>query len=348
MSRSLSRWQALLLGLVVLLALGLAATGLFAVGSRGWFGSGALTVSSRFAEIRGVEVGTRVRIQGIDAGEVAALEPPQEPGGPVVLRLRLKSDFRHLVRTSARVKIVSEGMIGGKVVEIQPGPKGAADEPAGEGTMLDSVPATELADLMGQAGQTLEALSSGQGSLARLTRDPAAHDTLVAALKQMKETGASIQQVADSMQKLPLVGGYMENPVALLERPNCTRDRRTFAESELFEPGQAILTAAGRDRLDGVAPWLEGMKHKGSEVVVVAYADPSRHGNAQAARILTTRQSEAVCDYLKSKHAIQKMGWFSSRKVTPLGQGLNGPPTPERSPLEPSRVEILVFVPVRD
>ncbi len=64
--------------------------------------------------------------------------------------------------------------------------------------------------------------------------------------------------------------------------------------------------------------------------------------------MLTTAQSKAVCDYLKNKHSIQKMGWFSSRKVTPLGQGLNPPVTPEREPLEPARVEILVFVPVQN
>ncbi len=349
MSRSLSRWQALVLGLVILVALGLAATGLFAVGSRGWFGSNALTVGASFPEVRGVEVGTRVRIQGIDAGEVCALEPPQKPGGPVVLRLKLKSQYRHLVRVHSRVQIVSEGLIGGKVVEVLPAARGETDMPAGEGALLEALPVTELADLVNQAGQTLEELRNGKGSIGRLASDPEAHDNLVAALKQMKETGTSIQQVADGMHKLPLVGGYVENPVGLLERPDCNRDRRVFAETDLFEPGQAILTAQGKSKLDMVAPWLEGMKHKGSEVVVVAYADPASHPNASAAKVLTTRQSEAVCDYLKNKHSVHKMGWFSSnRKVTPLGMGVNPPPTPEREAVEPSRVEILVFVPVRE
>ena len=39
------------------------------------------------------------------------------------------------------------------------------------------------------------------------------------------------------------------------------------------------------------------------------------------------------------------MGWFSSRKVTPLGQGLKPPPLPETDPLPTARVEVLVFVP---
>jgi hypothetical protein len=60
---------------------------------------------------------------------------------------------------------------------------------------------------------------------------------------------------------------------------------------------------------------------------------------------LTQQQSEAVCEYLKKQHAIQKMGWFTSRKVTPLGQGVNPPPTPERDPLPPARIEVIVYVP---
>lgn len=350
MSRSLSRWQGLVLGLVVVLALGLASAGLFAVGSRGWYGSNALTVGAGFQEIRGVEVGTRVRIQGIDAGEVIALEAPARPGGPVVLRLRIRGDYRNLVRKSSRAQIVGEGLIGGKVVEIQPGPPAVgedSDDSVTDGATLASVATAELSDLMANVGQTLETLRTGPGSIAKLTNEPQAHDALVGALHQIKETSASIQQVADGMQRLPLVGGYVENPVAVLEHPNRQRDRRVFAESELFDPGQAILTSYGRTRLDQIAPWLEGMKHKGSEVVVVAYADPAQTTNASAARVLTRQQSEAVCEYLMTKHHVQKMGWFSSRKVTPLGQGLNSPPTPERDNLPPARIEVLVFVPVQ-
>src|SRR5262245_10673184 len=119
-TRSLSRWQALLLGVVVLAGLGLGGFGLFVVGSRVWPGQNDLHVQVGFAEIKGVEVGTRVRIQGIDAGEVERIPPPETPSSPVLLRLRVKGEFRHLVRVSSTVQIVSEGMLGGKVVEIRP------------------------------------------------------------------------------------------------------------------------------------------------------------------------------------------------------------------------------------
>jgi phospholipid/cholesterol/gamma-HCH transport system substrate-binding protein len=342
----LSRWQALILGLTVLTGVSLAVAGLFAVGSRGWFGDDPLHVRVGFREIRGVEVGTPVRIQGIAAGEVVGITPPETPDGPVILRLRLKNQYRRLVRTSSTVQIVGEGMLGGKVLEIHRGPLKAdiADQPAAEDALLESEPSTDLADVLGQVKQTLQGIHNGDGTLGKLAHDPQAYDALLALLQQGRDTMVSIGQSADAVKHMPVVRDYVEDPTNLLVRPNCERNRQYFAESELFEPGRAVLTAQGRERLDGLAPWLEGMKHKGSDVVVVSYAD-ARQTSPALAQTITRQQSEAVCDYLKKQHAIQKMGWFSSRKVTALGQGVRPPLPPERDPLPAARVEVLVFVP---
>lgn len=125
MTRSLSRWQAILLGFVVLTAVVLGTVGLFAAGSRHWV-SDAFPVRVRFEDVRGVDTGTRVQIQGIDAGEVEAIELPDVPGGPVLLRLRLAGKFRSLVRADARVQIGTENLLTGKVLRILPGSAEAA------------------------------------------------------------------------------------------------------------------------------------------------------------------------------------------------------------------------------
>src|SRR5262249_36530237 len=148
----------------------------------------------------------------------------------------------------------------------------------------------------------------------------------------------------ETIKRLPVVRRYVEDPVDLLVRPRCERSRRVFAEEELFEPGRAVLTAQGQRRLDELAPWLDGLKPAGSEIVVVAFADPDK-ASPLPAGALTRHQSEAVVDYLCQQHAVHKMGWFRSRKVTPLGLGVSPPPAPEAEPLPASRVEVVVFVP---
>jgi phospholipid/cholesterol/gamma-HCH transport system substrate-binding protein len=335
MSRSLTRWQALLLGLVTLLGVGLAGAGLFAVGSRQWSGQDAFHVRAGFRDIRGVEVGTRVRVQGVDAGEVEAVNLPTAPSEPVTLRLRLSGRVRHLVRSDATVQIVSEGMIGGKVLEVSPGEAGAG--PVEDDALLASRQSVELADVLAQVDGTLQGVRDGEGALGR---------ELVGALRQTRSTMSSFQQMGEAGKKLPLLRSYITDPQALLVRPDCECNRTVFAEADLFEPGRAVLTESGRQRLDEITPRLNGLlQHDKSDLVVLAFADPRKAANPDAARGVSTVQSEAVCSYLK-KQKVQKAGWWTSRKVAALGLGTDLVPGEEAdAKLPAARVEVRVFVP---
>jgi phospholipid/cholesterol/gamma-HCH transport system substrate-binding protein len=349
MTRSLSRLQALVLGLVVFAGTGLAGVGLFAVGSRGWYGKDTLHVRASFPEVRGVEEGTRVRVQGIEAGEVAGIIAPDGPGNPVLLRLRIKGDYRHLIRKSSRVQIVMEGALGGKVIEIRP-PEQKPGQPApdmslaDEDTLLAGVPSSEVGDVVDNASHALKRL-------------PAMIDEGVNLFKTTRETAArgqktldKIENTVDSAKQLPLVGRAFEGPADILIRERGEWERRVFAEKELFEPGHAVLTAGGRGKLDEVGTWLTKQRHSGSEVVVVAYADPAGKDTADIAKRITRQQSEAALEYLKKNHKVHKLAWYSvmgmaSRRVHALGLGTSGPPKPEKESLPPSRVEVLLYKP---
>jgi phospholipid/cholesterol/gamma-HCH transport system substrate-binding protein len=164
-------------------------------------------------------------------------------------------------------------------------------------------------------------------------------------LAKVEEALTGLQQTIDASKKLPIVRGYVEDPVKLLVRADAERNRKVLAETDLFEAGRAELTAGGRARLDEVGRWMNRLKHPGSDVVIAAYADPGKA--LPAAKEVTRQQAEAVANYLKDKHRVESMGTFSrSRKVTPLGMGAQPAPQPEAG-LPPARVEMLVFVPQR-
>jgi phospholipid/cholesterol/gamma-HCH transport system substrate-binding protein len=335
-SRSLSRWQAALLGLVVLLGLGLGAVGLFLVGSRSWFAGDSFHVRAGFNAIQGVEEGTRVRVQGINAGQVVSIDPPAVPGGPVVLRMRLDGKMRSLIRADASVQIVSEGVIGGKVVEIYPGSPEAA--PVADDAALASRPTTELTQVLDEVKTTLKDVRDGEGAVGK---------ELVGALQQTRATMETFEKTGNAVRKLPLVRSYDKDPHALLDRPGCERVAFVFEEAELFEPGRSALTVAGKKHLDAIADKIKGsLRHDGSDLVVVACADPKSGLSAARARTLTESQSTAVADYLKEQHSVQKAGWVTWRDVTPLGLGTDAYPAELKGPKPaPARVEVLVFVP---
>jgi phospholipid/cholesterol/gamma-HCH transport system substrate-binding protein len=349
-SRSLSRLQALVLGAVVLAGSGLAVAGVFAVGSRGWFGKDALHVRVGFPEVHGVEVGTRVRIQGIDAGEVVRVSLPDLHDGPVILHLRLKGEFRHLVRTDSTVQIVSEGMIGGKVLEIHRGRRGGADGrpapapgPVADDALLASEPSTDLADAVEEVKKAVQGLSEGRGPIGREVLSTVKQTQ--GAVASFQQTMQSAQQVTDAAKTLPWFRNYVKDQQALLIRSNQECNPRAFAEADLFEPGDTTLTARGEQRLSDLVPWLTGLlPHKGAELVVLSYADPGVMPAARA-QAVTDRQAEAVCQYLTGHHAVHKTGWFSSRTVKPLGLGLERPVVGVPANPPPAGVVVLVFVP---
>jgi phospholipid/cholesterol/gamma-HCH transport system substrate-binding protein len=387
-SSSLSRLHAVILGAVVLTGLVLGVFGLFVIGGKNALGSGAFEVSAGFPDIAGVEVGTRVRIQGIDAGEVVAVVTPEAPGGNVLLRMRLAGRVHHLVGADARVQIVSEGLLAGKVVKIIPGSPGAGPVP--DQTVLTAQPTPELTEglaqaterlnrVLGQADETLQGVRRGEGTLGQLVTDKGLYDDLTTTLRQVRagleeirkgegtlgqlvknnelyaETLramqhvpgmiAAVKQDADAIKALPVIRSYVQDPHKELNRPDCMRHRRWLPEDKLFEPGRAVLTAAGRRQLDELAPWVNGIKPKGSEVVVATFA--GRGANPDFAQTLTQKQSEAVCDYLTGYHKVHKTGWwwFSKRSVKPIGCGTSPSPVPEKEPLPAPRIEVLVFVP---
>src|SRR5215212_4459478 len=158
MNRDTGRWRALANAGFVLAILGLAGFGAVQVASRQWRVQKTFPVRADFDSIGGLEAGQRVRVQGIDAGVVEAIVPPTVPGQPVRLVFRLDERLRPLVRADARARIVSEGVVGSKVVEIVPGRADAPALPA-SGLIAAERP-LEMSDLMVEARSSLRRLDA--------------------------------------------------------------------------------------------------------------------------------------------------------------------------------------------
>ena len=148
MSRGIGGWRMAANAGFVLAVLGLAGFGLFQVAGRHWRVQPTFRVRAEFETIAGLEAGHRVRLQGIDAGVVEQVVPPGEPGRPVELILRIDERLRPLVRTDAVARIVSEGLVGAKVVELTPGKPDAP--PVAELDRIVSERPIEVADLLKQ------------------------------------------------------------------------------------------------------------------------------------------------------------------------------------------------------
>jgi phospholipid/cholesterol/gamma-HCH transport system substrate-binding protein len=370
MQREIGRWRALANAGFVLAVLAVAGFGVTEVSRRQWRVQRTFPVKARFAAIGGVEKGDRVRVQGIDAGVVEAVIPPAAPGEQVTLAFRIDARLRPLVRSDAVARIVSEGVVGAKVVEIAPGRPDAP--PLADGGLIGAEKPVEVADLLQDARTSLQRIDAvasaatqglgeinaiagsirkGEGSLGKLVQDDAAYRKLVSLSDRGERTLNDLEENLAALKRTWPLSRYF-NDRAFFDRdrvlfhPGDVRDSRTLREGELFEPGRSVLTADGRRKLDGVGQWLKQASRAKSEVVIAAFTDDA--GDSELAQALTQEQADAVRKYLVSHHAIDSAGWFATRKVASVGFGTETPralPGQERRDQPARRVEVILFTP---
>jgi phospholipid/cholesterol/gamma-HCH transport system substrate-binding protein len=368
MSGEVGRWRALANAAFAVGVLALAGFGVYQVAGRQWRVQPTFHVRARFESIGGLEVGNRVRVQGIDAGVVEQIIPPPEPGKPVELDLRVSERLRYLIRVDAVAHIASEGMIGAKVVEVTPGRPDA--RALTEGDILASEPPLELGELVKKGAASLARLDAaaraaeqglgeinaiagsirrGDGTVGKLVNDEEAYRGLLEMVRRGEHAMTNLDENLMALKETWPLSRYFDGRAyldrdRLLYQPGSNRESRALKTDELFEPGRSVLTPVGQARLDEIGRWCNKTSRPMSEVVIAAFTDDNR--DMSMADLLTQDQAEAVRRYLMSKHAIQSAGWFKSRKVAAVGFGAHPIRAVDQSPGAPTRrVEIIVFTP---
>jgi phospholipid/cholesterol/gamma-HCH transport system substrate-binding protein len=369
MRGEIGRWRALANVCFAVAVLALGGFGLYQVAGRQWKVQPTFRVRARFETIGGLEVGHRVRIQGIDAGVVERIDPPAAPGQPVELVLRVDERLKHLVRTDTVARITSEGLVGAKVVELSPG---RPDAPRlAELDRIASEPHLELNDLLNKAAASLARLDTatraaeqglgelnaiagsirrGEGSLGKLIHDETAYQNLLDLSHRGERSLTALDENLTALKQTWPLSRYFDHRAYLdrervLFQPGAARDSRALRTDDLFEPARSVLTPVGQTRLDEIARWCKQASRSNSEVVIAAFTDDDR--DHDLAEILTQDQAESVRRYLVDKHSIQSAGWFKSRKIAAVGFGTHMPRTldPASSTGPSRRVEIIVFTP---
>ena len=288
-----------------------------------------------------------------------------------MLVLRLDERLRGLVRSDAVVRVVTQGVVGARVVEIVPG-RPDAPPLAGAG-LLAAEPPIEIADLLrgataslrridavSQAAETglveinqiAASIRKGEGTLGKLVQDDKAYRKLLALSARSERTLSELEDNLAALKRTWPLSRYFNSRSffdreKVLFHPGAERDSQTLREDALFEPGRAVLTADGRRSLDGVAAWFKKLRRPGTEVVIAAFNDDAR--DPELALALSQEQADAVRNYLVANHQIDSTGWFTTRKVAAVGFGTETPPPlAGAEPGEPPptrRVEIILFTP---
>ena len=189
-------------GAFVIGGLLLFAAGLFLIGDRRMLFTDTVDIYAEFQEIASLDRGAKVRVAGMDAGEVREIRVPGGPTGKFRINMRVRRDLHPLIRLDSVASIQNDGLVGNKFVQIQTGSDGSPQVPE-HGTIQSREP-VDVADLMEMMSDTIVTVNAmlvdikGRVDEALVALSATASDAQVL----MKDLGGDVRGIMASAQKI--------------------------------------------------------------------------------------------------------------------------------------------------
>src|SRR5688572_4088030 len=101
----MQRTPAAAVGAFVIAGLLLFAVGLFFIGDRRMLFTDTMEIYAEFASIAALDTGGKVRVAGMDAGEVEEIRVPTGPSGKFRVKMRVRKDLLPLLRLDSVASI---------------------------------------------------------------------------------------------------------------------------------------------------------------------------------------------------------------------------------------------------
>lgn len=141
------------------------AIGLFLIGDRRLLFDPQFELNTAFGKVTGLQAGSKVRLAGLDAGEVLDIMIPSRPSEKFVVRLRLRQDLRQLVRRDSIAAIQTDGIVGNAFIQIG---RGTDTSPVVEpGDTIAGTDPIDFADLIQEGRDTFQAVSREIGDVSK-------------------------------------------------------------------------------------------------------------------------------------------------------------------------------------
>ncbi|MDH3734957.1 MAG: MlaD family protein [Gemmatimonadota bacterium] len=190
-------WDQVRVGLVLIVALTILGVGIFFIGNVGDQFATRYRLITLMESAAGIVVGAPVQVAGQNVGQVVAVEfirPEQRPpsGEAVAVSLGVNTDVQDQIRADSRARVRTQGLLGDRLIDIEPG---ASDQPIlADGDTLAAAPAISYEELLGQAADAIESLTTlsddltstlgrvaeGEGSLGQLLVDDGLYTGMMA------------------------------------------------------------------------------------------------------------------------------------------------------------------------
>ncbi|MBU0476004.1 MAG: MCE family protein [Bacteroidetes bacterium] len=109
------------LGIFIFIGSLLIVISIFTIGNKESLFVETIVVNSRFENVEGLKTGAPVRLSGYTIGSVSNIVLEGDSAGTVIVKMHIEKTLQHFIRLDSEASIVTEGLVGKKVVSITPG-----------------------------------------------------------------------------------------------------------------------------------------------------------------------------------------------------------------------------------
>jgi phospholipid/cholesterol/gamma-HCH transport system substrate-binding protein len=281
------------IGVFVLVSLGVFLAVIYLLGAQARYFERKYNLIAEFTEVGGLIEGATVRLAGVQIGRVTDVRLSPEMGGKVRVTLTMARRFSDRIRQDSEARIITQGLLGDKLVEITIGTPAAA--PLKPGDALRAQEPFEVGRVFSTGAETLATINqlalTLQASVDRLNRD--------GTLDDLGATVKSARRLAAQLEGFTRGGAYQDFAAAA---------RSTRRITEEVEKGKGLLHALIYDEPETLRR-LNALLGSAQELMARA-----EQGDHAISVLLSPRSGEAARSLVT---AMEKLG----RSVEQAGDG---------------------------
>ncbi len=209
------------LGMFVAGGLLLFVIGIFYIGRQKHLFNPVFNINTTFKNISGLEVGNNVRFSGINVGTIDNIRIINDT--TVKVDILVDRDIQQFIKTDCYVRIMSEGLIGDKIVSITQSASNASTikdgqylasiEPVETDAIMNSLKVTgENAEVLSsQLADILYKINNGNGTLSRLIKDSTIAENLDQTIINLKNGTKGLGENMEAAKHNFLLRGYFKD-----------------------------------------------------------------------------------------------------------------------------------------
>jgi phospholipid/cholesterol/gamma-HCH transport system substrate-binding protein len=206
------------LGMFISLGIVLFIVGIYFIGEKQQLFRGTFHLSGVFKDVSGLQAGNNVRLSGINVGTVENINIVSDTS--IRVEVIIDETIRKFIKKDAVASIGSEGLMGNKILIINPGTGGKMEIENGD--IVKTVQPINMDDILISLKTSIDntsnitsnlskitgTIQSGKGTIGRLLTDKSLGQTFDSTFVNLKESSSGLRMLVDKAKKSWLLWGF--------------------------------------------------------------------------------------------------------------------------------------------